>query len=241
MKAKFDTTVPRGRTGFWIRSEDDLAVIYYADGYNDYIFNTKAGWKKFGFQSKLGWDMGYDKVSEQEAYEAVQTFGYNEDAFVSPRPWEKNEEISEKFDIHHMSDRVAQAYDIAREAHNGQVDKAGKDYINHPVAVAKGVGNDESAIIVALLHDTVEDTYLTFQDLKDFLKPKEMAALKLLTRPKNMEYTDYLRRMKGNPLAVKVKLSDLNHNGDLSRLSNITEKDLSRKEKYDRAIAFLKS
>ena len=140
----------------------------------------------------------------------------------------------------HADARVRNAYKIARAAHAGQVDKAGVDYINHPLTVASNVGDNISAIIVALLHDVAEDTAVTLEDLTAAvpLEPNETAALKLLTHDKNIPYAEYIDKIKTNDLATAVKIADLRHNSDLSRIpENLrTEKDLQRVEKYAAAI-----
>lgn len=139
-----------------------------------------------------------------------------------------------------MSDRIEKAREFASKAHAGQVDKAGEPYINHPLAVASNVGDDESAIIVALLHDTLEDTALTFDDLKDFLTAEELTALKLLTHDKTVAYMNYVRAIKENDLARRVKIADLRHNMNLDRLSKITDADRERvKTKYKPALKYL--
>ena len=139
-----------------------------------------------------------------------------------------------------MIDRIKAARELAKRAHDGQLDKAGEPYINHPLAVASGVGDDEAAIIVALLHDTIEDTALTFDDLKDFLTAEEMSALKLLTHDKAVPYVDYVRAIKGNDLARRVKIADLKHNMDLTRLPTLTDADRERIEtKYKPALKYL--
>ena len=120
-----------------------------------------------------------------------------------------------------MSDRIKIAREIASRAHENQLDKAGAPYINHPLAVAASVGDDESAVIVALLHDTIEDTTLDFDDLKDFLTAEEMSALKLLTHDAAVPYADYVRAIKQNELARRVKIADLKHNMNLTRLPKI--------------------
>ena len=108
------------------------------------------------------------------------------------------------------------ALKIATEAHKGQVDKAGVPYINHPLTVASLVDTEEEKI-VALLHDTIEDTNITEQDLIDYGFPNEIVeAVKLLTHNKNVPYMDYVAKIKDNELARKVKIADLTHNSDLS-------------------------
>ena len=146
---------------------------------------------------------------------------------------------SDIIDFSSMAGRVGAAYKIAAEAHKGQKDKAGVDYIFHPVMVASNVGDDESAIIVALLHDVVEDTNVTFEALQELLTPDELSALKLLTHNDEVPYFDYIRLIGENTLATKVKLADLKNNMDLSRLPVVTEKDLKRLEKYKKAFDLL--
>lgn len=131
------------------------------------------------------------------------------------------------------------ALKIATEAHKGQVDKAGVPYINHPLTVASLVDTEEEKI-VALLHDTIEDTSITEQDLIDYEFPNEIVeAVKLLTHNKNVPYMDYVAKIKDNELARKVKIADLTHNSDLSRLKEITDKDKKRYEKYQKALLYL--
>jgi len=131
------------------------------------------------------------------------------------------------------------ALKIATEAHKGQVDKAGILYINHPLTVASLVDTEEEKI-VALLHDTIEDTNITEQDLLNYgFSNKIIEAVKLLTHNKNVPYMVYVAKIKDNELARKVKIADLTHNSDLSRLKEITEKDKKRYEKYQKALLYL--
>lgn len=124
--------------------------------------------------------------------------------------------------------------------HKGQVDKAGKPYIIHPLTVALGC-NTESAKIVALCHDVLEDTDATVEELKEIgLTDEEVDAVLLLTKPDKEDYMVYVKRLSQNEIAREVKMSDLNHNMDLSRLKTITEKDLKRVEKYKKAYNYLK-
>ena len=132
-----------------------------------------------------------------------------------------------------------QALAIARDAHKGQVDKAGVDYIQHPLFVASLV-EGELAKTVALLHDVVEDSDWTLEDLRKKGLPEEVVqAVGILTKKRNEKYEEYILRVKQNPLARQVKLADLQHNSDLSRLTTVTEIDRKRAEKYRQAIAFL--
>lgn len=133
------------------------------------------------------------------------------------------------------------ALNIAKKAHKGQVDKAGVDYIKHPIHVASLV-TSENAKIVALLHDVIEDSSYTLDDLRRNGMDEEIVeAVSVLTKSKNVSYEDYLKNVKENALAREVKLADLQHNSDLTRLSNVCEADLKRVEKYKKAIIFLKN
>lgn len=141
----------------------------------------------------------------------------------------------------HKSARVRQAYETAKTAHEGQVDKAGVAYINHPCRVAANVGENTSAIIVALLHDVAEDTTLTLDELKKKipLTDDEADALKLLTHDEKIPYLEYVAQLKSNELARTVKAADLKHNSDLSRIKNPAPKDFARVEKYKSALKIL--
>ena len=147
------------------------------------------------------------------------------------------------FFTQHKNLRVRKAFDIAKNAHKGQVDKSHVEYIFHPMTVAFQCSDNDSAVIVALLHDVVEDTDLTFDDLQEKvpLTDEELQALKLLTHDEKTPYFDYVKKIKSNELAAKVKLADLKHNSDLSRIPEKlrTEKDFKRVEKYKTAIKIL--
>ena len=133
------------------------------------------------------------------------------------------------------------AYEIAKKAHLGQVDKAGEDYIKHPEKVASFVKTDEEKA-VAYLHDVIEDTELTLEDLNKYDFSKEvLEAVDIITKKRGEDYQSYLNSVKKNKLARAVKLADLRHNSDLTRLIKVTEKDIERKEKYQKAIDFLNS
>ena len=133
------------------------------------------------------------------------------------------------------------AYEIAKKAHLGQIDKAGEDYIKHPEKVASFVNSDEEKA-VAYLHDVIEDTELTLEDLREYgFSEGVLKAVDVITKKKGQDYQTYLNSVKENKLARVVKLADLRHNSDLTRLINITEKDIERKEKYQKAIDFLNS
>ena len=129
---------------------------------------------------------------------------------------------------------------IAFEAHKEQVDKSGIPYIYHPTIVAEKM-KDELTTCVALLHDVVEDSNMTFARLKEEGFTKEIIdALRLLTHDEGKPYMDYIRKIKENPVAAKVKMADLEHNSDLSRLDIIDEKSEHRRRKYAEAMKLLR-
>lgn len=131
------------------------------------------------------------------------------------------------------------ALEIAEQAHAGQVDKAGKDYIQHPIYVSSLVESPE-AKAVALLHDVLEDSDYTAEALLEAGVPyKIVEAVEILTKQPGESYDDYLCRVMDNELARVVKIADLTHNSDLTRLHKVTQQDLDRQEKYREAIVFL--
>lgn len=136
---------------------------------------------------------------------------------------------------------TARAMRIAYAAHHGQVDKSGIPYIFHPMHLAEQM-EDEISCCVALLHDTVEDTDITFADLENEFPAEVMEALKLLTHRKEVPYNDYVRNIRENPVAVKVKLADIAHNSDQTRLSGSGMSEETKayfRSKYAKARAIL--
>ena len=128
---------------------------------------------------------------------------------------------------------------IARKAHAGQVDKAGVDYIQHPLYVASQIKTEQEKA-VALLHDVLEDSDITVADLLAYgLSNKVVTAVQTLTKKKGQSYQDYLGKVKSNNLARVVKLADLKHNSDLSRLKTVSNTDYERVKKYKNAIRYL--
>lgn len=126
-----------------------------------------------------------------------------------------------------------------KKAHAGQVDKAGVDYIQHPLYVASQV-NTEQEKAVALLHDVIEDSDITAADLfASGLSNEVVTAVQILTKKKGQSYQEYLGKVKSNNLARVVKLADLKHNSDLSRLKSVTNTDYERVKKYKNAIYYL--
>ena len=119
---------------------------------------------------------------------------------------------------------------LAYNAHHGQFDKGGVPYIFHPIHLAEQM-DDEISTYVALLHDTVEDTAVTLEDLAEDFPAEVVNAVRLLTHDEDVEYFDYVRTIKADPIATKVKLADLNHNGDPTRISNQGNAE-KRRQKY---------
>ena len=131
------------------------------------------------------------------------------------------------------------AIDIATKAHAGQVDKGGLPYINHPTAVAAGVETTQQKI-VAYLHDVIEDTDVTADRLLAWGFPQNIVnSLKTITKQPGVSYEDYLAAVKSDETARVVKISDIRHNMDISRIENPGPKDFARVEKYKKALAFL--
>lgn len=130
---------------------------------------------------------------------------------------------------------------IAQEAHKGQLDKGGNPYIEHPLYVASQVDTMELKI-VAVLHDTLEDSDMTANDLKKEGFPERIVdAIVMLTHEDGDEeaYLDYIRRVATNTMAAAVKRADLMHNMDMSRIQKPTVKDLKRRAKYEKAFCLL--
>ena len=133
------------------------------------------------------------------------------------------------------------ALKICFNAHINQVDKTGLPYVFHPFHLAEQM-NTEDEVCVALLHDTVEDTDITFEDLiNEGFNDNIISALKLLTHNDDTPYMEYIYKIKTNPLARKVKLADLYHNSDLTRLDLTVDKIPPKYEIYLDAIKFLES
>ena len=125
------------------------------------------------------------------------------------------------------------------EAHKEQKDKSGLPYVHHPFHLAEQM-TDEATTIVALLHDVVEDTSVTLEDLKSEGFPQEVVdAIALMTHNDGSPYMDYVARIKQNPIAKAVKLADLTHNSDVTRLDVLTDKDRERVGKYQAAMELL--
>lgn len=127
------------------------------------------------------------------------------------------------------------AKEIAIYAHENQVDKAGVPYIHHPEAVVAQLKNEEDKI-VGWLHDVLEDTDFSPAILREIFDREIMEALDAITHWEGETWDDYISRVEKNPIATRVKIADLHHNSDLSRLPVITEKDIKRVQKYKRTL-----
>ena len=136
------------------------------------------------------------------------------------------------------TDLTKRAMRIAFDAHKDQVDKSGLPYVFHPFHLAEQM-TEEYAVCAALLHDVAEDTDITLEQLAAEFPEEVIAALRLLTHDDAVPYMDYVARVKGNSIATAVKLADLRHNSDVSRLDIVDEKTRERVAKYAAAIRLL--
>ncbi len=129
---------------------------------------------------------------------------------------------------------VKRAQEFAAEKHKGQLDKAGAPYIGHLCRVASRL-QDPACQVVAWLHDTMEDQNVTFDELEVLFGEETARTVQLMTR-RGEAYDDYIQRLKGNPVARAVKVSDLIDNSNLSRLQTVGMEDVERQAKYNRAL-----
>lgn len=133
------------------------------------------------------------------------------------------------------------AMKLAYRAHDGQVDRSGVPYIFHPIHLAEQM-DDEISCTAALLHDVVEDTDVTLEELTHEFPPAVTEAVALLTHDPSSDYFDYVRKIKKNPIAKKVKLADLAHNSDevRSKAAGCSDRQILHwREKYRKAKAIL--
>ena len=134
-----------------------------------------------------------------------------------------------------MNDLLDKAIAIATEAHKEQIDKTGAPYIGHVTRVMQA-GNTIDEKIVGILHDLVEDTDWTFEQLKAEFPKHIVDAIKCLTKTSDDEpYDEFIKRVMTNHIAIKVKINDLTDNMDIRRLPEITDKDIVRLKKYHKA------
>lgn len=137
------------------------------------------------------------------------------------------------------TEMTKKAMKIAYNAHKGQFDKGGMPYIFHPYHLAEQMETEET-IITAFLHDVMEDTPITLTWLKEQgFSEQVLEALALLTHKEEIPYMEYIKQLCNNRIAYQVKLADLKHNSDSSRLEKLEEKDRKRLEKYKKALCYL--
>ena len=137
------------------------------------------------------------------------------------------------------TDLTKKALKLCFEAHKDQVDKTDMPYVFHPFHLAECM-DDEISTVCALLHDVIEDTDYTFDDLRGMGFPEEVIeVLTLLTHDPAVPYMDYVKIIATNPTAKKVKIADLKHNSDLTRMNEIDEYAIRRTKKYKDALALL--
>jgi (p)ppGpp synthase/HD superfamily hydrolase len=137
-----------------------------------------------------------------------------------------------------MSQLLTRAISIAKRVHAAQVDKGGHPYIEHPLRVMNAV-NGESEKIVAVLHDTLEDSEDSERLLSEFRKifsPEIVGAIQAISKQEGESYWKYIKRLESNPIALRVKIADLRDNLDLSRIANPSPSDLSRSDRYQQVL-----
>lgn len=201
--------------------------------------------------------LNYGEVVKKEALNEEYQYSFGEEKWYRSsimlfyrRPdndeFGEYEEITEKEAEHILGEQRSRynsllelAVKVATEAHKGQTDKGGNPYIEHLKAVAAQVNNTEHKI-VAYLHDVVEDTEITLDDLSEMgFTFRIVNSVRLLTKTKELTYEEYLKRLKADDNARHVKIADLRHNMDISRIPEPAEEDYKRLEKYKQALEFL--
>jgi len=137
---------------------------------------------------------------------------------------------------------LGKAIAIASKAHEDQKDRGGHAYILHPIRIMMRLRtNDDELMQIAVLHDVVEDSNWSLDDLTaQGFSTRVVNALKLLTHNLNESYEEYVTKIATNPDATRIKLEDLRDNSDITRLKGLRERDLQRVEKYHRAYLFLR-
>ena len=159
-----------------------------------------------------------------------------------PLAWEPAEALSEAAEPIREADaeRIIDTFRLVQALHEGQTDISGRPYIEHPLRVSQLVQGGVDEILTALLHDVVENTPMTLEDLRaKGYSDKIAEAVDCVARRDGERREEYLKRVKGNETARRVKLADLTHNSDLSRISEPTEKDVRRVENYQKEREYL--
>lgn len=141
------------------------------------------------------------------------------------------------------TEMTMKAFDIAAKAFEKEKDKAGKPYMGHLMRVADGSFGPtdirEKLVVVGLLHDLIEDTHWKESDLRGEFPDDVVDAIVAITKVEGERYEDYVERVAKDPLATRVKISDLKDNMDVTRLSRITDKDIERLKKYHKTYKYL--
>ena len=137
-----------------------------------------------------------------------------------------------------VQEKLAAATLVAKLAHCGQTDKSGEPYINHPITVATYL-EDPKLKVIAVLHDIIEDTCVTYEDLYSVFGKETADHVLLLTRKHDEDYFEYIDRVKKDPVATKVKLADLHHNTLPERNTGNDSNSIKRREKYAKAVEIL--
>lgn len=197
--------------------------VVKSEGRKQYTYRFGAEkWVRNGIMLFYQWpdDERYEKysiITEKKAFELID---------------EQRKALNELLEL---------AKTVAVKAHEGQLDKGGSPYINHPVAVAAALESTEHKI-VALLHDVCEDSSVTTTELLTMGFTKRIVnSVSILTKRDNENYEDYLAKVKQDSNAWHVKIADIEHNMDIARIPDPSEKDSKRIEKYKKALEFLKS
>lgn len=134
---------------------------------------------------------------------------------------------------------INKALNIAYKAHHGQKDKGNVPYIFHPYHIAEKF-NNETDICVALLHDVLEDTFVSKEELEGYFPKEVIEPLVLLTRSTHDTYFEYIKNICSNPIAQKVKIEDIKHNLVFERIQNKTRNEKLEK-RYLKALEILKN
>jgi calcineurin-like phosphoesterase family protein len=194
--------------------------------------------RKLGSVKKLGFHIyGHIHNSYKPLYRELFLcpHAYNASADINNFTPVTFDELAKNNEVHKLKvlpNLIDKAEFIAGEYHMYQTDKVGKPYIEHPRAVAAQL-TGESEKVVALLHDTLEDTTVDKNFLIDIFGEDIVAVVEILTR-KGEDYFDYIKNVAKNQIATMVKIADLKHNMDLSRIPNPTEQDFARNQKYQK-------
>lgn len=139
-------------------------------------------------------------------------------------------------------DLIEKAAAFAKRVHAGQTDKSGVDYFEGHISTVAAIARENcsgEAVIAAYLHDTIEDTDTTREELAREFPEAVVNAVALLSKPDGEDYIEYVKRVRKDPIAKQVKMCDLAHNMDLKRLRTVTQADIDRVLKYAAAYAEL--